>query len=266
MFKIIGIILYLCHSHASWAQDTLKANQAKGGEAGWKAPKQLSFSAGEAKKTCRRYEGRYISYYGKVFKVENCLRRELDGESLDALGKKKIAVQTVENDVIIMLGQGEPIFANKLSYSCKKLSQRYIISPTGEMYLMEDCKLRVFPDYETYDEHVKKHKLNRSILELRSEEFSSFQLGKPMPTILDSIYNQESIIEHEVDMIPLAEACAGIEGKYISYYSKIYKIEKCNKREVLDDRVVRNIGRKKKIKEISSEQWISLPDGDPMEK
>lgn len=266
MPKIKSIFLFLIHSSIIWAPSGQSQEKIKGGEEGWKAPEKANYSVGERKETCQRYEGSYIGYYGKVYLVQKCHRRELDEESVSQLGRKKTKILSVESDVIVKLEQGEPIVASQASQSCQKLNNRYIISPMGEMYLMEACKLRVFPDYESYDDHVKSHKLNKSILELGLDEFSTFKKGKPMPTILDSIYNGESIIEQEVDMIPLSEACAGIEGQYVSYYSRVYKIEKCHKREVLDENFHRGLGKRKKIKEISSEQWISLPSGDEIKE
>ena len=36
----------------------------------------------DAKQVCRKYEGRYIGYYGKLYKVEGCKRRKVASQKL----------------------------------------------------------------------------------------------------------------------------------------------------------------------------------------
>ena len=229
----------------------------KGGEPGWTAPKKRVFPESEIAKTCRTYEGKFVSYYSRVYKVEGCKRRELVGIKLEEIGRKKVRIVPVENDVIAQLSSGKDLESKKVSRDCRKLNGRYFISPGDSMYVMEACKLREFADFETYENHAKKNRRKRPILELSSDEFAVYQKGDVIPSILDEDYSRDRVVETEVDVIPLSEACRGLNGNYVAYFSRVYKIENCRKREVLDHSKL----SKRRFLELRSEQWISIPDG-----
>ena len=64
------------------------------------------------------------------------------------------------------------------------------------------------------------------------------------------------------------EACHGVDGRVVSYYSRLYRIERCRKREITDtEEFLRRLGNieRKEILELRSEQWLSLPDGAPIQ-
>lgn len=241
------------------------AGTVKGGEPGWEKPKEVSFTEKEAKKECAKYNGKYIGFYSRVFKVENCRRRLVTEDYLESLGRRAPNIIAVENDTLIKIPAGEPVEVQAKRKSCKALSGRYFISAADEMFVMENCKLRAFADYETFEDHAKKRKRSKSnVVELSSEDLAYYERGEPIPTILDEVFALEPVVENEVDVIPLSEACRGLNGNYVSYFSKVYKIENCRKRELESPENFRRRLSRGKIKELSSEQWISLPNGTPL--
>ena len=234
----------------------------KGGEPGWQPPASKSYTAEEIRKECAKYNNQFIGFYSKVFKVENCKRREVSDEYLDSKSGRRAQVKAVENDTLIKIPPGEPLDVKSMRQSCKSLENRYFISPSDEMFVMESCQLRAFADYETFEDHARKRRRSKSnVLELTGEDLTFYQQGAPIETILDAVFSQETVVETEVDVIPLSEACRGLNGTFVSYYSKVYKIENCRKRELENPTNHRQMLSRAKIKELSSEQWISLPSG-----
>ena len=57
-----------------------------------------------------------------------------------------------------------------------------------------------------------------------------------------------------------------MDGKIVTFYSRMYKIEKCRKREINAEKYT--MGRRvndAKLIELRPEQWVSMPDGKPFE-
>ncbi|SMF32642.1 hypothetical protein [Pseudobacteriovorax antillogorgiicola] len=250
--------LLFCSSMAMGQESS--PQKPKGGEPGWAPPKKLSFTPEQIKAECRKYRNRFIGYYGKVYKIEDCKRRELDSSQVKSLMKRRVDVREVESETVAMIPPGEPFEAAESNRSCTQLNGRYLLSVGGDMYFVEACKKRLFPDWETYVDHSKKRR-SKKVYELSEQEFAKLQSGAEIPSVLDREFREQEVLEAESDVIPLQEACAGINGQYVSYYSKVYKIERCRKREVSDpSKLLRK--RKVKLRELSSEQWISLPEGE----
>lgn len=229
------------------------------------------FSRGEVQKICKKYRGQLIAYYGEVFRVEDCERRPIINNktvySLLRSGKKII---DVDGDTIAALPEGEPVdLATTLesARSCKSLEGSYVTFSSVDVYIVEHCKKRLFPDWETYIRHRQKRGEKKGeILSLSSVEFESLEAGKPIVSIFDDIFAKLLYGSAEVDVIPVDEACAGVNNHLVSYYSRLYRIERCRKREVTDpESYLRHGGASAgKIKELTSEQWLSLPDGQPV--
>ena len=232
----------------------------KGGEPGWVPPQQAVYSKAKVRKECRKYNNKYVGYYGKVYKVENCKRRELDSSYVKKLLTWGTKVTEVDGSTIVMIPEGKSLKRTSNIRSCKSFNNKYVLSAAGDMYFVKNCQRRAFPDWESYMDHSKKRR-SKTVLELTTKEYSSKKEGKPMPSILDKVYSQQNILEYEADVIPLKEACRGVNGKLVSYYSKMYKIENCRKRELLNPQGYMKKRKVRKVVELSSEQWISLPDG-----
>ena len=138
------------------------------------------------------------------------------------------------------------------------------MNQNGDVYWVQNCKRHAFPDWESYITHRKKKKLKSSdIIELTDSEFNSLKVGKTQKSILDEAYKNLYSEDDTVDeIIPVDEACEGINNRYISYYSKIYKVVKCYKREVNPETFLVKF-KNYKLKEVTSTVWLSLPTGKP---
>ncbi|MFW7379604.1 MAG: hypothetical protein ACOH5I_12395 [Oligoflexus sp.] len=271
--KNLFLFIYLGISGVLHAQNA--APEAKvpalGGEPGWRPPESKTFTEKEIQAECRKYQGKLISYYTQVFKIENCQRREiLSDEYLQAWTKKAQPIFSVESDTIIKIPEGKPIelVTEQKSFHCRQVEGRYVITGASDIFYVEKCQRRAFPDWETFVAHRNQHKLTKKpIIDLTEDEFRQLAPGKDFPTVLDEIFQNAIDVDAEVDVIPIDEACRGLNEKYVTYYSRVYRIERCRKREVIDPDFssLKQLSQKKVI-ELSSEQWISIPDGEPLNK
>lgn len=235
----------------------------------WEQTKMKTFSDRERRDECNKYEGGLLGYYGKIFLVENCKRREIVGKELIRKLFKESATKviSVDGDTLIKLESGEPYTTlpkqKREIRRCKDLEGSYVIHGGSDIYFIEGCTLRLLPDYETYQSHIKKKNLSRVLIEISKREFLSFAKGKEIESIMPSVHSKLMERWQEVDVIPVDEACLGINNQFVTYYSKVYRIDSCYKREVVD---VSSFLKKYQdsssgYKELSSEQWLSLPEG-----
>lgn len=234
-------------------------------EDGW--TESQVYTEAEKQKECKKFEGKVIGYYEHLYKVEKCRYREIRSASLlfklNSLGAKVI---TVDGSTLAKLTAGEPIndFDRRKSKprSCQSLSRRYVTFTYTEVYLVEQCKRRMFPDWASFTEH-QKSSTQQEILALTWEEFYAIKVGQDMPSMLDKNYQQQKVMMKNVDVIPLKEACKGLNGKDVSYVDRIYRIENCRRREYDAQSYWRKMSARR-LTELTSEQWISLPEGKEM--
>lgn len=227
-------------------------------------------SAAERQKACAKHEGKYISYYSEIFRVEKCKRRVIqDPETLSRLMRGAITVTEVESDIIAAIPAGQAVADQGAAKrrGCKQLEGRFVTFSYVDVYLVQKCKKRLFPDWETFVAFQKKRGNNSGIgsevIPLSDAEFDLLQIGPEMPSAVDVEFIRQYDRSKVVDLIPIDEACRGVEGKIVSFYSKLYKIEKCRKRE-MDPEVATLKNPSLNPKELRPEQWNSLPDGKPM--
>jgi hypothetical protein len=99
---------------------------------------------------------------------------------------------------------------------------------------------------------------------LTAREFWAMRQGRDISSIIDKDFAKLLDGSAGVDIIPVDEACKGVDGKIVTFYSRMYKIEKCRKREIDAESFTmhRKLGDVKLI-ELKPEQWISMPDGKP---
>ena len=224
------------------------------------------------KKYCKLYDKKYISYYETVYWVESCKVKEVDSSDMQyELTKTRKKITPVESEVIAVIPQGDPMSMGdkKKLRKCKDLEGRYVTFSDVDVYLVQKCKLRMFTDWESYIAHRNKRKTNRQIIQLNWEEFGSLEEGDEMDSVLDEEFAKLARqIEKDVDIIPVDEACAGLNGKTVSFYSRMYKIQKCRKHELDPEKFwkIRRHAKQAKIQELTSEQWISLPNGKPIDQ
>ena len=224
----------------------------------------------ERSAACHKYEGHFISYYGEVFKVEKCLRRQLMSHiSIASLAQRHEKIIPVDSQPIAALDEGLPLSDTVHSISkrnCKELGGRYVTFSFNEIFYVEKCKKRLFPDWASYLNHRTKANAKQSeILGLTWEEFDAIDSGQDFPSSMDQEFAKMREQDKPLAMVPIKEACKGLEGKYMSFHSKMYLIENCKKREIDPEKLTRLRGRQGlRVAELKSEYWLSLPDGKPV--
>lgn len=233
----------------------------------------LSFDQKQARAICFRYEGKIVAYYSDVYKVENCKRRPIiDSKTIYDLVAKGQKVIDVEREVIVALPEGEPYDVPKIVVNpqdlCRRVQNRYITYSYVDVYFVEGCKRRLFPDWTTYTTHrTKRGGDPKGMIEsLPLEEFAAIPEGAPIPSVVDEMFSKLLSGEAGIDVIPVDEACKGLERQMVSFYSRLYKIEKCRKRELVGMDSIFKVGEHEqgKIQELTAEKWLSLPDGEPL--
>jgi hypothetical protein len=227
-------------------------------------PRQVT--AAESKAACAKYEGRFISYYSEIYRVEKCKRRQVqDPATLQKLMRGGTNVTEVESKIIAALPSGKPLTeVARTRRSCRQLEGKFVSLAYTDVYLVQKCHRRMFPDWETFMAFKKKKSSDKAIrgdiIPLTEEEFYSLEQGPDMPSAVDIEFMKQYDRRKTVDIIPIDEACRGVEGKIVSFYSKLYKVEKCRKRE-MDPETATHKNPNLKPKELTPEQWVSLPDG-----
>jgi len=242
-----------------------------------RAPEQVGirkvFTKQEIQRFCNQYKDRLIAYYGEVYKVEACTRRVIqNSKTLSRMIAKGVKVQDVDGYVIAAIPEGEPLDNDLIRQSirsCKVLNGQYVSYSSVDVYFVEGCKRRLLPDWTTYINHRDVRGDERGeIMALSWEEFVALEEGTNVPSVVDDMFAQLLQGDSGVDIIPVDEACEGINGKVVTYYDKMYRVEKCSKREILNPGEVLQgfVEKTTKFHELTSQQWLSLPNGAPIGK
>lgn len=234
--------------------------------------KPRAVSKKETAAACKKHEGRYISYYSELFLVQKCRRRLVqDHDEVLKLVQAGKNISEVESDIIAALPKGAPLVPNsgKKVRSCKQLEGRFVTFSYVDVYLVEKCHKRLFPDWETFTAWQKKAARKKArigeIIDLSEIEFEQLRSGPDIPSLIDAEFSKQFKQDKVIDLIPIDEACRGVEGKIVTFYSKVYRIEKCRKRE-MDPEFASQKYPGMTPRQLSPEQWNSLPDGKPVTK
>ena len=262
--RVLICITFALFAHTGFSEEEENSENTVDSEDEWQAPKLKTFTKKQIKAECKKYNKKYISYYSKVYYVKNCERHQVKSQIKIEKLSLRYKVQSVDSSTIIMIKKGSDYEQNRQDRNCKKLNNKYIMNQNGNVFWVKKCMRHAFPDWETYLADRKKKRLKSSdIIEVSDVEFNSLKVGKNLPSILDKAYKKLYTEDDSVEeIIPVDEACVGINGRFISYYSKIYKVVKCYKREVNPEKfLVKH--KNYKLKEVSSTVWLSLPNGKP---
>jgi|GEM_PF-5813743 len=220
------------------------------------------------RKYCRKYRGKYIGHYSEIYLVKNCERRLLEGpKSHFKLTQRGTKVHSVDPKVVaaIPLGKAMESIVNREFKGCRHYERKYVTYRDVDVYYVKNCKKLLLPNWDSYVIHRKKYgKGIRSVIyQLSWEEFIGLEEGDIIDSkVIAKLETKkiETSIEPFVDVIPISKACRGLNRKFVSYYSKVYKIQNCKKREI-DSAVFSQKYRTVRPIELSSDQWISLPNG-----
>ena len=202
---------------------------------------RLEVSSTERKKICKKFEGALIAYYDTVYQVENCIRRPLvASKTIYNFQKRGRKIIEVDSRVIKALTEGEPYDVASTranARKCNDLEGRYITFSNVDVYFVQECRKRLFPDWTTYIAHREQRNRqqrgarNGEILALSWIEFAKLRLGESFNSVMDDYLEDVDQVDG-IEVLPLSEACDGISGKLVSYLSKLYRIEDCQKREI----------------------------------
>lgn len=232
-----------------------------------KMVKPKVFTDAERRTQCSKYEGRYIAFYSEVYKVQGCQRHHVvSSDAVYQLMRGGAQIREVPAVAIAAIPEGRPI-GESLSASgprpCSAFLSKYITYSNVDVYFVDQkCVRHLLPDWETYLSHRKKRgqTMFSDLLVVSDEEFERFKIGPDFPSITIEEYAKLPIIEKNIDVIPVDEACHGVEGKIVAFYSRLYRVEHCRKRE-LDSEAFMWQKPDTKVVELTPEQWISLPTG-----
>ena len=234
------------------------------------------FTHAQRQAFCQKYDGKLIAYYESVYEVEHCKRRAVtDNKTIYNFLRAGRRIVNVDGDVIAAVPEGRPLDPASLGKprrGCRQLEGRYVTHSNIDVYFVQKCHKRLFPNWTSYFEHREKRGDHRSeILALSAAEFRALPAGKDMPSIFDDLYASAAHKYADAEIIPIDEACEGVEGRLAAYYSRLYRIEKCHKREIVDPELFLKVlgkklglGSREKVVELTSQQWLSLPGGRPI--
>lgn len=228
----------------------------------------LKLDARERQAICKKYEGQLIGYYGSVYRVRDCRRIPVpDSDSLLDATSHGAVIHEVDSRVVVALTESSARDQGRVR-DCKALGGRYITTSFVDVYWVEGCNRRLFPDWETYIQHrADRKKESEDILTVTRAEFRSLKRGPDMPSAIDARLAKTSVVDREdLDILPVDEACKGINNSFRSYHSRMYRIENCRKREISPDALLdkTKFPNAPTMEEMSSQQWRSLPDGEKM--
>lgn len=219
-------------------------------------PSKVSSLAAK-KKACRKYAGKLIGYYGKVYRVVNCRRQPVAPKAIAANVRRYGTVRPVEGDVIKLIPAVPQRVKTRLT--CREAEGRVFLTLTGQIFQVAGCRRYTFPDWETFLEYRKKGRVSkRAFVEVEGRLARTLPEARVYPSVLDADSAAFLRDNENYDIIPAKRACKGLEGRFVSYYSQVYKIERCKRRPVTT--TAAKLSRLR-LKELSSSQWLSIPEG-----
>ncbi len=218
-------------------------------------------------KTCRKFQNKFISYYSDVYYVDSCKRRKVASKDIYRISKKNVKIQPIKSDVLADLLLGKPyVYRKSLVRGCHMFSRKYVTTSFTNIYFVQNCVKRKFPDWVSYKYHRKKNGFGATepVYELTHKEMAKIKTGSEFFSVLDSreVVGASKKLD-QIDVIPVDEACEGLNKKFVYYYSKVYYIDQCQKKSLSNVEYNALMARfpETSMIELTSSQWISLPDG-----
>lgn len=226
------------------------------------------FTNAERAKACAKFNGKIVSLSGEMWKVIQCKRHQIhDSDTVFQMSRRGTSIVEADSRDLaaIPIGPTWETLQNAKQRPCSAFNGRYVTFSFTDIYFVERCLKRLVPDYETLIQHRKEKGIrSHEIVELTDTEFYGMKAGRDISSVVDKEFSKLLDGSAGVDIIPIDEACKGVEGKFVSFYSRLYKIEKCRKREIdAESFTMKSRGRDLKLVELKAEQWLSMPDGKP---
>jgi len=185
--------------------------------------------------SCKDYEGKLISYYAENFLVKNCQRIPLSHKEFVAYQQEGRVVKKVEATAIAHLPLKDSSVslktqkrARKKALKCSSLNGKYVAYNNEDVYLMESCRLRRFPDWLSYTQHRRlRGHAETQLVFVEEDIFVGYKTGTPMASLF-----KDQVASVGRKALSRNQACRGLEGSFVLYYSQMYKVERCQKRQV----------------------------------
>ena len=202
---------------------------------------------------CKKYEGAYISYYDGLYQVRGCKRYD-KSRSAYQITKSGAHIQQVGADVIKQIPLAEanskPAKTNK-SAVCKKLEGKYVSVSFTNIYYVSNCQRRLFPNWETYQEHRQRRSvtLDDLIVPVYKAELQSLPIGEVMSSTA-------TMVKKKVSSASMQQRCRELENKYVSFYRHIYQIKNCKRKHVQYDAFKQSGAAI--TRELTAEEWQSF--------
>ena len=222
-----------------------------------------SFEPAQKKRICRKFEGKYIGFYNDIFKIKSYKKHPIDYPKLTLKEKKNLQVTRVDAEEFSAFSEAKKSSSVKNSkQACKAYEGSYLSSDGTEFYRVSSCKLRRFPDHESFVRYRRKRgHIKREIYMLSQDQLDSIRPGPDFPSVLDREFADFLPTEKDVEIISESEACKGLKGKVVSYLAKIYEINsKCEKVQIDASSYTRLKKKRPIFKELSSEEYASLQE------
>ena len=228
----------------------------------------------QRRQVCRDLKSRFVSYYDSVYEVKDCARRLLSTTEVYRLTRRGDKIVEVDSSVMQALAEMPAAGESQELRPCRTFHRTYVTFSFVDVYWVEGCTKRLFPDWTTYEAHRgNSGRVRGPLLEVSTAELASMTDGQPFPSVMD---NQTPLFDGAViEVLPLDEACRGLMHRYVTYLERIYYIDRhplaqgsqtagCEKRPV--DPVLftkKHVARKLRLQELTSSQALSIPDGKP---
>ena len=231
-------------------------------------PPVKEFTKAEEQKACAKYNEKTISISGEIWLVQGCKRHQVhDADMIFKLSRAKTILEVDAREAApIPIGNSWDETAAAKIRPCASFNGKYVTYSYTDVYFVDRCIKHLVPDYETLLAHRKERSIKGTeVIPLNPPEFYALKQGRDISSVVDKEFAKLLDGSAGVDIIPIDEACKGVEGKLVTFYSRMYRIEKCRKREI-DPEVytMKRRGQNIQTTELRPEQWISMPDGKPI--
>lgn len=248
---------------------------------------------------CKVLEGRVISYYDIVSLVEGCRQRLIADADVLAELQQRRHVETLEVPAAVYrripfgrpLDRVDVVFGGAVSgLECKRFEGAYVTDQGQNFYLIEGCTKRAFADSYQLRLH---NRLGVPLMPLSSETLARIPDGKAIATstndeadILfrmdgdvvwsrlfrekgsaksptDSPERIEKILENRKKPHLSMQVCKRVEGRVISFYSRLFLVEACARRPI--DKIPLEaqmwLDGQGGIRDVSPEEFVVIKEG-----
>lgn len=265
-----------------------------------KAEEKKIGAAQSRSEMCELFEGKVISFAGSMSFIEKCMQRTIEDPSLlnYLTIDRNVQIVDVPSVVVRTLPFGKayekPISRQARQQpekaGCARIEANYLTADGETFYFVENCRKRKFEDYVDFIAHnyhnspvfglsskeleaipngamlrVKPKDESAILYKMDGEVFWSrlFLAGKVDRNEEDSLKKIEKMGNEKSAKVTRAELCSLFEGKIVSFYSRVFLVQKCLRRPVtgLTLEAQMSLYEKRSPVDITAEQYQAIPEG-----